>query len=83
MGLVYCVWPVMIVHCCPARLLVYIIGILHGSSWIRVGLLCDSPWFDDDDNAAVAVDVADAVPDDDDNGHGGDHHCHPQVIHIT
>jgi hypothetical protein len=61
------------------------IGILHGSYRIPIGLLWDSHLVDDDDNAAVALDVAAAVSDDaDDDGHDGDdHHCHPQVIHIT
>ena len=76
---------VIVVQSC---VLFYIIGILHGSSRIPIGLLWDSNLVDDDDYAAVAVDVADAVSDDadddDDNGHDGDdHQCHPQVIHIT
>ena len=91
MGPPLLVCPVLRCHCCPVLCLVYILGILHGSSRIPIGLLWDSNLADDDDNAAVAVDVAAAVSDDaddddddDDNGHDGDgHQCHPQVIHIT
>ena len=79
---------------CPALSLLsspvscfFMIGILHGSSRIPIGLLWDSHLVDDNDNAAVAVDVAAADSydaDDDDNGHDGDdHQCHPQVMHIT
>ena len=81
---------------CPALSLLsspvscfYMIGRLHGSSRIPIGLLWDSHLVDDDDNVVVAVDVvaaadSDAADDDDDNGHDGDdHQRHPQVIHIT
>ena len=88
MGPPLLVCPVLRCHCCPVLCLVYIIGILHGSSRIPIGLLWDSHVVDDDDNVVVAVDVAAAVSDDadddDDNGHDGDdHHCHLQVIQIT
>ena len=89
MGPPLLVCPVLRCHCCPVLCLVYIIGILHGSSRIPIGLLWDSNLVDDDDNvvafdvAAVVSDDAD-VDDDDDNGHDGDdYQCHPQVINIT
>ena len=82
------VCPVLRCHCCPVMCLVYIVGILHGTYRILIGLLWDSHLVDDDDNVAVVVDVAavgsDDAHDDDDNGHDGDdHQCHHQVIHMT